>query len=142
MHWRYPTLIMNQITIVTKDYNGLTADITSALGSNDINIESLDAKKIDDTGVIMLKVDQYDRALRVLHNAGWNAITEDALIVRVKDEPGAIANLAKRFRDANLEVHSMRIVQHHGDWGALAVRAAPLAAARALVKDELLASDS
>ena len=45
---------MNQITIVTKDYNGLTADIASALGSNDINIESLDAKKIDDTGVVML----------------------------------------------------------------------------------------
>ena len=104
-----PPLIMNQITIVTKDYNGLTADITSALGSNDINIESLDAKKIDDTGVVMLKVDQYDRALRVLQNAGWNAITEDALIVRVKDEPGAIAHLAKRFRDANLQVRSMRM---------------------------------
>ena len=39
---------MEQITIITKDYHGLTADITSALGSNDINIESLDAKKIDD----------------------------------------------------------------------------------------------
>jgi len=29
---------MEQITIITKDYHGLTADITSALGSNDINI--------------------------------------------------------------------------------------------------------
>jgi len=104
---------MNQITIVTKDYNGLTADITSALGSNDINIESLDAKKIDDMGMVMLKVDQYDRALRVLRNAGWNTITEDALVVRVKDEPGAIA-----------------------------VSAEPLEKARALVKDELLVSDS
>ena len=36
---------MNQITVVAKDYNGLTADIASALGSNNINIESLDAKK-------------------------------------------------------------------------------------------------
>ena len=129
---------MNQITIVTKDYNGLTADITSALGSNDINIESLDAKKIDDMGMVMLKVDQYDRALRVLRNAGWNTITEDALVVRVKDEPGAIAHLAKRFRDANLQVHSMRLVQHHGDWGAIAGSAEPLEKARALVKDELL----
>ena len=34
----------------------------------------------------MLKVDQYDRTLRVLRNAGWNAVTEEALIVRVKDE--------------------------------------------------------
>ena len=85
-------------------------------------------------------MDQCDRALRVLRNAGWNAITEDALIVRVKDEPGAIAHLAKRFRDANLQVRSMRIVQHHGDWGASAVSAEPMEEAQALVKDELLAS--
>ncbi|MBT7027984.1 MAG: hypothetical protein HN969_10525, partial [Verrucomicrobia bacterium] len=45
---------------------------------------------------------------------------------------------AKRFRDANLHVSSMRIVQHHGDWGAIAVSAEPLEEARALVKDELL----
>ncbi|SVD58031.1 uncharacterized protein METZ01_LOCUS410885, partial [marine metagenome] len=31
---------------------------------------------------------------------------------------------------------------HHGDWGAIAVSAEPLEEARALVKDELLASDS
>ena len=39
---------MEQITIISKDYHGVPAYITSALGSNDINIESLDAKKIDD----------------------------------------------------------------------------------------------
>ena len=133
---------MEQITIVTKDYNGLTANITSALGSNDINIESLDAKKIDDIGLVMLRVNKYDRARRILRNAGWNAITEDSLLVRVKDEPGAIADLAKRFRDANLHVSSMRIVQHHGDWGAIADSAEPLEEARALVKDELLAGSA
>ena len=131
---------MEQITIITKDYHGLTADITSALGSNDINIESLDAKKIDDIGLVMLRVNQYDRALSVLRDAGWNAITEDSLLIRVKDEPGAIADLAKRFRDVNLHVSSIRIVQHYGDWGAIAVSAEPLEEARALVKDELLAS--
>ena len=41
----------------------------------------------------MLRVNKYDRARRILRNAGWNAITEDSLLVRVKDEPGAIADL-------------------------------------------------
>ena len=41
----YIKFVMNQITIVAKDYNILTADIASALGINNINIESLDAKK-------------------------------------------------------------------------------------------------
>jgi len=57
---------------------------------------------------------------------------------RERAEPGAIADLAKRFRDANLHVSSMRIVQHHSDWGAISVCAEPLEDARELVKDELL----
>ena len=61
---------VKQITIITKDYHGLTAD----LAGNEINIETLDTKKIDDIGVITLVVDQYKRALHVLNDAGWNPI--------------------------------------------------------------------
>lgn len=80
---------MKQITIITKDYHGLTADLASALAGNEINIETLDAKKIDDIGVITLVVDQYKRALHVLNDAGWNPIEEDTMLVRVADELGA-----------------------------------------------------
>ena len=128
---------MKQITIITKDYHGLTADLASALAGNEINIETLDAKKIDDIGVITLVVDQYKRALHVLNNAGWNPIEEDTMLFRVADEPGAIAHLAKRLRDSDLHIRSMRVVQHHGDWGAIAVSADPIEKARELVKDEL-----
>ena len=50
---------MEKITIITKDYHGLTADINSVLGSNNINIESLDTKKIDDITLVILWVNQY-----------------------------------------------------------------------------------
>ena len=66
---------VKQITIITKDYHGLTAD----LAGNEINIETLDAKKINDIGVITLVVDQQTGAAsperrrmepnRVRHNA-------------------------------------------------------------------------
>ena len=94
----------------------MTAALASALAGNEINIETLDAKKIDDIGVITLVVDQYKRALHVLNNAEWNPIEEDTMLVRVADEPGAIAHLAKRLRDSDLHIRSMRVVQHHGDW--------------------------
>ena len=128
---------MKQITIITKDYHGLTADLASALAGNEIIIKTLDAKKDDDIGVIKLVVDQYKRALHVLNDAGWNPIEEDTMLVRVADEPGAIANLAKRLRDDDLQIRSGRVVQHHGDWGAIAVSADPIEKARDLVKDEL-----
>ena len=37
---------MKQITIITKDYHGPAADLVSVLARNEINIETLDAKKL------------------------------------------------------------------------------------------------
>ena len=70
--------------------------------------------------VITLMVDQYAQVLHLLAVAEWNPIEEDTKIVRVFDEPGAIASLAKQLRDANLHIRSIRVVQNHGDWEAIA----------------------
>ena len=130
---------MKQITIVTKNRDGLTADIAAMLGDNDINIESLDAEEIEGTGVVTLTVDHYNRALQALRDSGWHAITEDAFVMRVRDEPGALARVAKRFKDAGIHVRSIRIIQHEGPWSMVAVSAEPIEAARILVRDKLLA---
>jgi hypothetical protein len=129
---------MKLISIVTESRDGVTAEIAALLGENDINIESLDAEEANGTDVVTLSVDHYNRALQVLRDGGWNAVSEDAILVRVRDEPGALARVAKRFLDADVIVHSIRIVQRGGDWGVIAVSADPIEDARALVKDNLL----
>ena len=129
---------MKQITIVTKNRDGLAADIAAVLGENDINIESLDAEEVVGMGVVTLTVNHYNRALQALRDAGWQAVTEDAFVIRVKDKPGALARVAKRFKDAGIHVRSIRIIQHEGEWGMVAVSAEPIEEARALVKDKLL----
>jgi len=130
---------MKQITIVTKNRDGLTADIAAMLGDNNINIESLDAEEIEGTGVVTLTVDHYNRALHALRDSGWHAVTEDAFVMRVRDEAGALARVAKRFKDADIHVRSIRIIQHEGPWSMVAVSAEPIEAARILVRDKLLA---
>jgi len=130
---------MKQITIVTKSRDGLTADIAAVLGDNNINIESLDAEELEGMGVVTLTVDHYNRALHALRDSGWHAVTEDAFVMRVRDEPGALAGVAKHFKDAGIHVRSIRIIQHEGKWGMVAVSAEPIEEARALVKDKLLA---
>ena len=129
---------MKQITIVTKGRDGLAADIAAVLGENDINIESLDAEGVEGMGVVTLTVNHYNRALQALRDVGWHAVTEDAFVIRVKDKPGALARVAKRFKDAGIHVRSIRIIQHEGEWGMVAVSAEPINEARALVKDKLL----
>ncbi len=132
---------MKLISIVTKSRDGVTVEIAALLGENDINIESLDAEVANGTDVVTLSVDHYNRALQVLRDAGWNAVSEDAMLVRVRDEPGALARVAKRFLDAGVSVHSIRIVQRSGEWGVIAVSADPIEKARELVTDNLLAED-
>ncbi len=128
---------MKQITIVAKEYDGLTADIAAVLGEHGINIESLDAEALEGMGVVTLTVNHYNRALHALNDAGWDAVTEDAFVLRVRDQPGALARVAKRFKDAGVHVRSIRIIQNEGGWGMVAVSAEPVEKARELVKDNL-----
>lgn len=128
---------MKQITIIAKEHDGLTADIAAVLGEHGINIESLDAEALEGMGVVTLTVNHYNRALHALNDAGWDAVTEDAFVLRVRDKPGALARVAKRFKDAGVHVRSIRIIQNEGGWGMVAVSAEPVEKARKLVKDNL-----
>ena len=79
---------MKQITIVTPARAGLMADISDQLGEAGINIETLEAFVVRDWDIVQLTVSDYNQALVVLRDAGFNAITEDAVVVNVKDQPG------------------------------------------------------
>tara|TARA_Y100001960_G_scaffold281350_1_gene314884 strand:- start:1325 stop:1720 length:396 start_codon:yes stop_codon:yes gene_type:complete len=126
---------MKQITIVTENRDGLAADITNVLGANDINIESLSAEEVRGMAVVTLSVDHYNPALHALRDAGWDAVTEDALLVRLKDEPGALAKVAQRLSDGGVRLRSLRIIQHTGPWRMVAVSAEPIEQARELVAE-------
>ena len=102
---------MKQITIVVDDHPGVVADLSEALARRGINIESIDAQGASPHGVIHLTVDRYDDALVALRDAGFQAISEDALVIRLRDEPGALARVAARFRDAQLNIRSIRILR-------------------------------
>ena len=129
---------MKQITIVTEHTAGLLARISGILAANDINIESLDAETILDHGVAILTVDRYDEALAVLRDEGLPAVSEDAIVVRIADEPGALAKISRRFDAANIRLRSVRIMCRSGGYGLVALSTERTERALALVKDELI----
>ena len=61
-----------------------------------------------------MTVDQYDIALQALRDTGFNAISEESLLVRLKDEPGALARVAKRFSTADVNIRGIRIISREG----------------------------
>jgi hypothetical protein len=129
---------VKQLTIVAPDRSGLLAEVTDALAADGINIETFDAEAAKGTAIIRLTVDQYDRAIQTLHRAGHAPVTEDAILIRLEDKPGALAGVAKRFRDAGLSMRSLRIVHTSGGTTVAAIATERTAEAIALVRDILL----
>lgn len=129
---------MKQITIVTESRRGLTADITALLAGEEINIETLDAEEVEGADVVTMTVDHYNRALAALRDAGYPAVTEDALLVRVEDEPGALAKVAMKFKEADIPVRSIRIIRRRNGFGIVAISTERTEAAKDLVRELLI----
>ena len=129
---------MKQITIIAKDHAGLLADVAEKMAAANVNIESIDSECIGETAVITMAVDQCDDALRALANAGFHAVTEETILVKVADRPGALAQIARRFGEAGINLRSARLIRREGATGIVAISCAEIERARALAKDILL----
>jgi hypothetical protein len=129
---------MKQITILVDDRPGVVADISTILADKNINIETIDAEAQDQHGIITLTVDQYDEALRLLKNARFTAISEDAVVIKLKDEPGALAKIAIRFKEADLSLKSIRIIKREKGFSLAAVSAENMQDVKKLVADVLI----
>lgn len=130
---------MKQITIITPpDKPGTLADIAERLAARNVNIVQLDASDDHAHGVVFLEAEPYDEALRALADAGYQAISEEVLAIRIKDEPGALAKVAARFRQPQINIHAMRIVRRDGGWATVILSTSDNARSKALLADCLV----
>ena len=130
---------MKEITLVTPpDRPGTLADIAEVLAARGINITDMEV--IDDHihGIVRLQAQPYDEALRALTDAGYNALSEEVLLIRIRDEPGAIARVAARFREPHINVNALRILRRHGEWATVALSTSDNDTARTLLADCLV----
>lgn len=104
---------MKQLTVLVPNELGIAARLTSCLAERGINIEEIDIEGVEDHGIVVLSVDRYDEALRVLSDQGFRVITQSTLLVRLQDKPGALAAVAMRLKDAGIDLRSMHILRRN-----------------------------
>lgn len=114
--------LVNRIVIMADNEVGVIADITAALANEGINLETINAETAGGHGAVILTVDQYDHALYVLNQAGFKAVGDDALVVRLPDEPGALANIAGSLKDADVNIESMHILSRQAGYAMIALK--------------------
>lgn len=130
---------MKQLSVITENRLGVVTKISEALAIENINIESLDAQLAGDHVVVVLNVDQYDKALQVIHQLNnMRIVTEDAILVKLINEPGALAKIARRFTNAGIGLRSIRFIQRDKRFGLVAICTDRTEEALELVADVLV----
>jgi hypothetical protein len=130
---------MKHITIFTPPGRpGTVADIAERLGARGVNIEHINAGDYNARGVIIIDAEPYDVALHVLGEAGYDAISEDLIAIRIKDEPGALAKVSARFREPQINIQSMRFMQRDAGWATVILCTSDNDRARSLLADCLI----
>jgi hypothetical protein len=129
---------MKQLTVLVPNQTGVAAAVASALAARGVNIEALDIEGVEERGIIVLTVDKYDEALRALRDHGYRAITQDTLLVRLEDHPGALASIAVRLKDAGLDLRSLHIVRRENGITLASLVTSDLDRAAEILKDVLV----
>jgi hypothetical protein len=132
---------MKQLTVLAANQPGQLAKITEILAHVGVNIEDFDVETNGADGLISLTVDKYDEAMRALRDAGYRTVTQDTLLIRLEDRPGALAVVAARLKDAGLDLRSMHIIRRTENVSIASLVANDNAKAAAVLKDVLIAAE-
>ena len=129
---------MKQLTVLVPNELGIAARLTACLAERGINIEEIEVESVADHGVVVLSVDRYDEALRALSDQGFRVITQDTLLVRLEDKPGALAAVALQLKDAGLDLRSMHILRRNDSGTTASLVCSDNAAAAEVLRDVLV----
>ncbi len=127
---------VERIIVMVRNEVGVIADITAAMAEADINILTINTEGVGETGIVILTSEDNDGALDALTAAGFKAIIDDALVMRLRDEPGALAKVAARFKDAGVNIQSLHILDRHHGYTTVALSADDRAKAESLMDKE------
>lgn len=125
-----------RIVIIVDDRVGVLADITGVLARADINIEALDAEVAGQRGAVIMTVDETDHALALLNQSGYKAVGEDTVVLRLKDEPGSLARVADRLKQAEVNIQNLHILGRQNDYSLIALTTSDRAAAETALRGE------
>lgn len=130
---------MKQITILSQNRRDLIADVTQVLSESEINLDSITGRNFGEQSIATITTKSYDEALSILQKyPDLQVISENALIVRIEDELGSLAKLARRFADAGINIRSVRFVERHDGYALVAISTERTEEALVLVQDILV----
>ena len=116
-----PAATMQRIVIMAENRIGAIARIAGTLAEGGVNLNSIATENEGQHGVVIITTDRTDHALAILNQAGFKAVSDEAVLVQLPDHPGALANLAGELKDAGLNIRTFHIIERRDDFATAAV---------------------
>ena len=125
-----------RIIVMVNNEVGVLAGITSVLAQASINVESMNTQTAGDRGAVIMTVDDTDHALSLLNQAGYKAVGDDSVVVRLRDEPGTLAGVADRLKQAGVNIQNLHILARQDGYALIALTTSDRAATEAAIREE------
>ena len=118
-------MVVKQLSIFIENKSGAVSHITNLLGSNNINIRSLQIADSTNYGILRLIVDDSSKALELVKNEGYTAKLTEVISVVVPDKPNGLNDLLRILTDANIEIEYLYVFIGKNNLGAEAILKTP-----------------
>lgn len=101
--------MLNQVSIFTENQEGGLFKITSVLAKANINIYTMLANDSAEFGIVRLIVDDGDKALEALKEAGYQCRWDKVIAVKMEDVPGYLDGILEAIHEANIDINYLYI---------------------------------
>ena len=96
-----------QIVVFLENRPGALSELCEVLATAEINIEALLLEGSVDFGNIRLHVSAPRKAEKALRDAGYQVRVAEALTLKLSNEPGALADAAKKLTKAKINIDAL-----------------------------------
>lgn len=128
---------MKQISILTQNDDAVT-ELTALLSANALDIRDISFSHAGQNAVINLRVDNCDDCLALLAANGYDAVSDETLLLKLADKPGALAGLSRQISDAGIAIRSLTLIGRQEKEGIVAISTSDNDTVRSLYPDTLI----
>ena len=129
-------MYVKQISVFIENSPGKLADFTRLLGDNDIDLVSLSIADTTNFGILRGIVADYEKAVKLIEEAGYTVCLTDVLAVTVPDKPGGLADILLLLSENDIAIEYLySFVRNKGDNALIVFRVADIEKAQKLLED-------
>ena len=117
-HIRKATMKVEQLSIFLENKAGRLAQVTKTLAEAGINIRALSLADTSDFGILRLIVNDTEKAINIMKEAGFTVGRTAVVAVEVDDKPGGLNNILEALSGQNVNVEYMYAFVQEGGGSA------------------------